>query len=269
MNDTMQTAPHRVHSVILRLGDRFCSLPVDCVREMTVLPEIKQLCGTSPYVPGVITLRGEAIPVVDLRMRLGMSDIMDENRNLMMTLQDREQEHQEWVSELEMCVHEGRRFSLSLDPTLCKFGKWLTEYQPQTRELSYLLQGFQGPHADLHALGQKVLQLAGSGQTDEALRAIELARTSELDAFSKHFKRVYAYLSEEPRLIVTVIRVGEEQVGLIVDEVASLAWVRAEEGDISREASMIDGLFSSMGRNESDSRMVSMLNPDSLRVHAA
>ena len=84
-SQTMQ----RTHSVILRLGDRFCSLPVDCVREMTVLPEIKKLCGTSAFVPGVITLRGEAIPVVDLRMRLGMSDVMDDNRDLIRLLEQR------------------------------------------------------------------------------------------------------------------------------------------------------------------------------------
>ncbi len=84
---------NRVHSVVLRLGDRFCSLPVGHVREMNVLPEVEQLCGTPDHVPGVITLRGAAIPVVDLRKRLGMGDIMEENDGLVATLKDREQDH--------------------------------------------------------------------------------------------------------------------------------------------------------------------------------
>ena len=264
-SQTMQ----RTHSVILRLGDRFCSLPVDCVREMTVLPEIKKLCGTSAFVPGVITLRGEAIPVVDLRMRLGMSDVMDDNRDLIRLLEQREQDHLSWLAELEACIHEERLFSLGLDPTACKFGRWMSEFEPGTRELAYLMQGFAGPHIAIHGIGKEVMQLAESGRKSAALERIEETRATELNMLLQQFRRVYDLLSAPPRLIVTVIEVEDEQVGLIVDEVASMAWVRFEEGDISREAVLIDGLFASMGRNEATNAMVSMLNPHGLRVHAA
>jgi hypothetical protein len=250
-SQTMQ----RTHSVILRLGDRFCSLPVDCVREMTVLPEIKKLCGTSAFVPGVITLRGEAIPVVDLRMRLGMSDVMDDNRDLIRLLEQREQDHLSWLAELEACIHEERHFSLGLDPTACKFGRWMSEFEPGTRELAYLMQGFAGPHIAIHGIGKEVMQLAESGRKSAALERIEETRATELNMLLQQFRRVYDLLSAPPRLIV--------------DEVASLAWVRFEEGDISREAVLIDGLFASMGRNEATNAMVSMLNPHGLRVHAA
>lgn len=267
MNDPQN--PNRVHSVILRLGDRYCSVPVDCVREMTILPEIKQLCGTASFVPGVITLRGEAIPVIDLRKRLGLRDVMEGNRELVEVLEQSERDHLHWLAELEACVHEGRRFTLGKDPVACKFGRWLAEFRPRTRELGHLIQGFAEPHAAIHGVARKVTRLIEQGQQAEALALLEKTRATDLDLLTKRFEQVYDLLSVPPRMIVTVIRIGAEQVGLIVDEVASLGWVRAEAGDISREATQLDGLFAGMGRNESNSEMVAMLEPESLRVHAA
>lgn len=268
MTPTSQ-APDRVHSVILRLGDRFCSLPVDCVREMTVLPEVRKLCGTQPHVPGVITLRGEAIPVVDLRMRLGMEDARADNERTIEVLAEREREHLAWIAELEACVKEQREFTLGLDPTKCKFGCWLATFEAPSRELQQLIQGFHAPHHAIHAIAQEVMRLAEAGEVTQALACIDRTRSIELTALRSQLERVRAVLAEPPRRIVTVIRVGTEQVGLIVDEVASLAWVRTEDADISREAHALDRLFASMGRSEADAQMVSMLDPGALRVHAA
>jgi purine-binding chemotaxis protein CheW len=266
---TSTQTPTRTHSVILRLGERYCSLPVECVREMTVLPEIKELCGTQDYVPGVITLRGAAIPVVDLRMRLGMGDIMDENKGIIATLKEREKDHLNWISELEASVREERPFTLGTDPTQCAFGRWMGTFEPKTRELGHLLHGFEAPHGSIHGVAQRVTHMASLGDLDGALQMIESTRTTDLRFMIEQFKRVFSLLSDRPRQIAIVIEVDDESVGIIVDEVASLAWVKREEGDISREAASIDGLFACMGRSETDARMVSMLSPRALRVHKA
>jgi len=266
---TRSQATSRTHSVILRLGERFCSLPVEFVREMIVLPEIKELCGTQDYVPGVITLRGEAIPVVDLRMRLGMGDILDENRAVIDTLKQCEQDHLNWIDELEASVREDRPFTLSTDPEQCAFGQWMGAFIPKTRELEHLLHGFDAPHASIHGVATAVTRLVSHGDVNGALGVIEGTRTTELRFMVEQFKRVFALLSQKPWQIAAVIEVKGEQVGVIVDEVASLAWIAEEKGDISREAASIDSLFSSMGRSESDGRMVSMLAPHALRVHRA
>lgn len=260
---------NRVHSVVLRLGDRFCSLPVEHVREMTVLPEVEELCGTPDHVLGVITLRGAAIPVVDLRKRLGMGDIMEENVGLIATLKEREQDHLNWIKELEACVHEERPFTLGLDPKACKFGRWMAGFEPKTRELAHLLHGFDLPHAAIHGVAETVMRLAGQGRTEDALHVIEDTRTTDLSFMLEQFQRVFALLGQPPRQIVTVVEVDDELVGLVVDEVSTLAWIQPDAGDLSRDASGRDGIFAAMGRVESDGRMVSMLAPAALRVHLA
>ncbi|BAS28787.1 chemotaxis protein CheW [Limnochorda pilosa] len=57
--------------VIFQLGgDRF-AVGVTDVREVLRTPPLTRLPGAPPYVRGVANLRGEVVPVVDLRMKLG------------------------------------------------------------------------------------------------------------------------------------------------------------------------------------------------------
>lgn len=57
--------------------------------------EVKNFEGVTPvpyapdYVKGVTNLRGEVIPVIDLRKRLGITDKKDENTNIMIIVQDK------------------------------------------------------------------------------------------------------------------------------------------------------------------------------------
>lgn len=57
--------------------------------------EVKNFEGVTPvpyapnYVKGVTNLRGEVIPVIDLRKRFGITDKKDENTNIMIIVQDK------------------------------------------------------------------------------------------------------------------------------------------------------------------------------------
>ena len=57
--------------------------------------EVKNFEGVTPvpyapeYVRGVTNLRGEVIPVIDLRKRFGISDKLSENANIMIIVQDK------------------------------------------------------------------------------------------------------------------------------------------------------------------------------------
>ncbi len=257
----------RTHSVILRLGERFCSIPVQSVREMTVMPEVEPLCGVPPFVRGLCKLRGIAIPVVDLRARLSMPPLAASNAEVLSILKDREQDHLNWIKELESSVVEERPFTLGSDPTACEFGTWAATYEPGTRELAHLLHGLDAPHAAIHEIAQRVTRIAARGAKEEALKIIDLTRSTALSSMLNQFQRVYSYLGKVPREIVTVIEVQDELVGVVVDEVDSLAWVSPETGDISRETSHLDSIYASVGRIEDDGRMVTMLDPVTLRIH--
>jgi purine-binding chemotaxis protein CheW len=57
--------------VSLRCGAVMFALPIEAVREIVMVPEITPVPDTSPFVRGIINLRGRILPVLDLALRLG------------------------------------------------------------------------------------------------------------------------------------------------------------------------------------------------------
>lgn len=57
--------------LLFRLGGNEYGIDIDRVREIIGLIHISRIPGAPDYVSGVINLRGNAIPVLDLRHRLG------------------------------------------------------------------------------------------------------------------------------------------------------------------------------------------------------
>jgi purine-binding chemotaxis protein CheW len=59
------------------------------VREVKNFEEVTPVPYTPIYIKGVTNLRGEVIPVIDLRKRFGIADKKDENTNIMIIVQDK------------------------------------------------------------------------------------------------------------------------------------------------------------------------------------
>ena len=60
--------------VIFTLGQEEYGMPIEVVREITRLGEVRSIPQAPPYVQGLINLRGQAIPLIDLHIRFGISN---------------------------------------------------------------------------------------------------------------------------------------------------------------------------------------------------
>lgn len=58
--------------VVFRLAEEQYGIPIDQVRSIETMLPITRIPGTERYVLGVMNLRGVIIPVIDLRLRLGL-----------------------------------------------------------------------------------------------------------------------------------------------------------------------------------------------------
>lgn len=58
--------------VIFRLDDQWYGADIAVVREVSYLTPVTRLPNAAHYVEGVIDLRGEVMPVIDMRKRLGL-----------------------------------------------------------------------------------------------------------------------------------------------------------------------------------------------------
>ena len=73
------TAPAKVDErsgkyLSFRLGKDEFAIPVTRIREIMGLQEITVVPQTPAYLKGVMSLRGRAIPVIDLKLKLGMPE---------------------------------------------------------------------------------------------------------------------------------------------------------------------------------------------------
>jgi purine-binding chemotaxis protein CheW len=90
---TRSQAPAMV--VTLALGKEVCALEVEIVREILDSGPITRLPDAPPFLAGVIDVRGETVPVIDLRVKLGMipAPVTAETRIVVVELGQRDRAH--------------------------------------------------------------------------------------------------------------------------------------------------------------------------------
>jgi hypothetical protein len=155
---------------IVELKNQCFALATQDVREMLVIPDIVRVPNMPDYIRGVINLRGRVMPLVDLRKRLGMASATEEVDGFCNLMTQREQDHRNWVAELEASVQGHREFKLTTDPHKCAFGKWYDTYQTDNAWIAALLKKFDKPHKKIHGVGLQVVQMVADGRFDQALQ---------------------------------------------------------------------------------------------------
>jgi len=76
--------------VIFKLDGEYYGIAINFVETIEKVLEITRLPNSPEYLKGVINLRGEVIPVIDLRKRFAMSDttITEESRIIILSFED-------------------------------------------------------------------------------------------------------------------------------------------------------------------------------------
>ncbi|MEO1270700.1 MAG: chemotaxis protein CheW, partial [Myxococcota bacterium] len=190
--------------VLFRLGKGLFGISVSQVCELLVLTRPTSVPNTPHYVRGVINLRGQVVPVIDLRLRLGMVSLEEEMVQLYNQLELYEQQPAAWLAELEASVREQRPFQKETDPNESAFGRWYKDFSPQSIILQNHMIHFDEPHRAIHAIAPKVAKLVRDGCDEQALQLIEQTRDSALKPMAPLFEQAKALVSEECREIAVV-----------------------------------------------------------------
>jgi chemotaxis signal transduction protein len=223
----------RSQQVIVQLESHYYGFEVMQVQEMLEMPELTALPRSKPHVRGVMNLRGTVVPVLDLRMRLGLPSIRSEASSFAEMVRARQREHQDWVQKLENSVREGTDFDGALDPTMCKCGKWIASYVPQDRQVAAVFERLSDPHRRLHDLAA-VIQAA---ERSEALQRIEAIHNEELAELNEIFDRLCEVVFETVREVAVILRTEDRSFAVSVDDVVAVEHVTHKDpSDIEQGA---------------------------------
>lgn len=219
---TAGAGPQSRHAVFA-VGPHLVGVPCGIVQEMFLLKDVRRPTGMSRYQRGVAVLRGRAYPALDLRLCLGLSAATEETEQLLAMLGEREQDHRNWLAELEASVAEKRAFRLTTDPRKCKFGLWYYGYQTDDPVVRGELARFEKPHAAIHGVAVKVAELEAGERPEEARQLLAAARSGLLAELIGNFARVKEAILAQRREIGVLLSLAGREVVLAVDRAEAVA----------------------------------------------
>ncbi len=216
--------------VAFKMGEEDYAIRTKDVLEMVVLNETIDYPESPAHIRGMMNLRGSVFPCIDMRSRMGRLSRLVEINEIDSLLKTRKQDHINWLNELKNCVEEERDFSLTTDPHACGFGKWYDNFKTDNPILTSQLRKFDTPHKEIHAVAEKVLEIAATGDKKSALDIIEKTWCCELAHMKELFDETCLILTEQSREVVILTQANDKQIGLIVDGVSEV--LNIEDSDI-------------------------------------
>jgi chemotaxis signal transduction protein len=249
--------------VLLRVREQLFGVPASHIREMAEMPAVTRVPNMPEYVMGLVSLRGQVTPTIDMRRRLGVATAEDDIKRLVDGLARAEAEHRLLAETLSGLVQDGR--GAGVDVCACAFQGWLGELKTKNPLVRLHLKKLEEPHARLHALAARVVQTV---ETDplEAKAALHQFQEKELAAFLRLLPQVRERLIRAHRQIVVVLTLDGVSLGAAVDEVESIE--RLKNGSIEELPSNLQGMKTNLtrmvGRRTRDDEIVLILEVEEL-----
>lgn len=184
-------------------GKRF-ALPVEWVKEILPIRSVVDLPVSNPWIRGGINIRGNVLTLFDFRLIMGESTLIKEREELVVTLNQREQDHIDWLDALKKSVTDGSEFRKATNPKACAFGKWYYTFKAPDSTIERTLADFEEPHNEIHALAHTALSLSNSGKREEAIKLVEEAKTTTLSRLLKLFTDLKSSLTVDIRELAIV-----------------------------------------------------------------
>ncbi len=207
----------------LTLANQLYAVKCSCIDSIFELQQkITTVPLTGPEVLGITTLRGMALPLISLRLLLGIEPFEVEQRKFTEMLERRKQDHIEWVTEFERCVSEHIPFTRTADPHACAFGKWYDAYKTDYPSIRFQLNQIDEPHKKLHESAHTYESCLEHGGCDEAFTAnmLRMAHAYSRQVVSLLDDTIAAFHNNHRNMCVALSD-GVTNLGILVDEIRS------------------------------------------------
>lgn len=256
----------RTPHLIVSLENQMFAIDIKRIQEILTLPKTVPIPNTPEHLRGAINLRGKVVPILDLRLKLGMAASTSGAAQFQEILVKREQDHLNWVAALEESIRDGKTFKLARDARQSEFGKWYYSFRSQDPTVSQILAKFDEPHTRLHHVASEMLSMAEHGQKSEALDRMSTLRKTELKNMREIFEELRSEVQSGQVEQAVIFKKDELQLGICVDTVDATEIIDpATVEDVKHRDLQKSGLISKTARN-SEGEVVLMLDVEPLLV---
>lgn len=264
-------AAGRLPYVIADVKGLQLAVSAEHVQEIVRTPQWHMVPNAPPHIRGVVNLRGKVLPLIDLRLRIGLTSALDDVEQMIAMLEAREQDHVRWLSELLRAVTEGRPFTLARDPTECAFGKWYYNYKPDDIGFATVLYRFELPHRRIHTVADAVLKYAEAGEHAKARELILRTEQGELHTVVNLFSEARTAFRQAHKEVAIVLSDGRKHLSLTVDRVVSVEAIAEEtiEDGAAAMGGVKSDLLTRVAHRANNKGIVFLLDAQALLTGAA
>ncbi len=214
--DTTETIEEE-QIISLKISNEEYGFFISQVREIRRFTDVTEVPNAPSYVKGLITVRNNLLPILDMRSMLGKKAWVEELSELFKSKIER---CALWEENLEHCLEAGSHVFNLVSSEECEFGKWLNSPDELPGIINDALKDLRSLHDELHKTGRTTLNLINVS-LNEARRYYKAHVEKIKHALGSSLKNIISLiedsLREEQRILV--IETGGITAGLLVDTV--------------------------------------------------
>ncbi|MCY0966261.1 CZB domain-containing protein [Parathalassolituus penaei] len=189
-------------------GGHHYAVPLEHVRYIAASTSVKttRIAYGNNEERDTINYEGHSCLVFNLAELLGDSPELRQSRQLLELLDQRQQDHENWMNNLEEALKNDGHFTLARNHRDCAFGRWYQDFQTSDAEFKAIMERFDQPHQRIHQLANELLDLHSKGETSEALAILQHHRKTTLRRLIDLFGDARQHLKGVARPTVVVLQ---------------------------------------------------------------
>jgi len=227
--------------IVLEIENESFIISLEYVNEIVRVQSITESPHQPEWVRGIMNLRDSVIMLVDTRRRLGLKSLLGSIQKAITAGQDA---HRNWIEKLEDAVSKEHPFTLSLDPNLCAYGKWLNSLLNDAHtkdDIKSALSETIEPHSKIHNSGKKALELLAAGKKENAFELVEEIKNVHLVKMTELFEGIKERFQKDySKEIAVIVEFNGILFAMLADEIKKM---KTFSKDKRQKGSLADGAF--------------------------
>lgn len=237
---------------MFKVNDTLYAVSGEIINTIFVLEQpVTRVPMTKQHVHGIINVRGDVVPVVDLRVLFGLTTAKQNAEEFSQMLDHRKQDHIDWVNALKESAENKTEITLETDPHKCAFGKWYDSFKTDKIEIEHILRKIEEPHRKLHASAIDASHCSRKHDQCERDECLMVVVERAVGDYVEEILRLIDELKDayvaSTRQMVIVLQHENIQIGILVDEVVEVVDIESVfslRNDTSHQSRFVYGIGS-------------------------
>lgn len=214
-------------SIIFEAKENLFSIASTNVQAIIKIPEVIKLPNSSKNVRGIFSYRDSIYTLIDFRKTLSIKTIAEETEEFKDMINQRENDHVNWLNKLFESVEKNEEFALTTDPHKCAFGKWYDNYSTKNYFISETLKKFDVPHKQIHSIAVEIEELKKEEKLEEAKNKIIETKNKELQSMRNLFSILKNQIQNEKHELAILFERNDRKFAISVDKIHSVEDIKS------------------------------------------